>query len=132
MLCGKRDLFNAVLAEFYDRLIADIEPRLAAIAGTRDRLSYLIARQLQIAVDDPASIAAMRDSCWTPCATEWRVANCAAVSTSRSCATWCSAASSTTSGMGWGGSAGSIRTGSPRRWSTTSSPAGRRRRFVTN
>jgi len=51
---GKRDLFDAVLAEFYDRLIADIEPRLAAISGTRDRLTYLIARHLQIAVDDPA------------------------------------------------------------------------------
>lgn len=51
---GKRDLFDAVLAEFYDRLIADIEPRFAAIAGTRDRLTYLIARHLQIAIDDPA------------------------------------------------------------------------------
>lgn len=51
---GKRDLFDAVLAGFYDRLIADIEPRFAAIAGTRDRLSYLIARHLQIAVDEPA------------------------------------------------------------------------------
>ncbi|HMM51215.1 MAG: TetR/AcrR family transcriptional regulator [Burkholderiales bacterium] len=51
---SKRDLFDEVLAEFYDRLIADIEPRLAAIEGTRDRLSYLIARHLQIAVDDPA------------------------------------------------------------------------------
>ena len=51
---NKRELFDAVLAEFYDRLIADIEPRLAAISGTRDRLTYLIARHLQIAVDDPA------------------------------------------------------------------------------
>lgn len=51
---GKRDLLDAVLAEFYDRLIADIEPRMAAISGTRDRLTYLVARHLQIAVDDPA------------------------------------------------------------------------------
>src|SRR5690606_27416048 len=51
---GKRDLFDAVLAEFYDRLVADIEPRLASISGTRDRLTYLIARHLQIVIDDPA------------------------------------------------------------------------------
>jgi len=51
---SKRDLFDAVLAEFYDRLIADIEPRLASIAGTRDRFTYLIARHLQIVIDDPA------------------------------------------------------------------------------
>ena len=51
---GKRDLLDAVLAEFYDALISDIEPRLAAISGTRDRLAFLVARHLQIAVDDPA------------------------------------------------------------------------------
>jgi AcrR family transcriptional regulator len=50
---GKRDLFDTVLAEFYDRLIADIAPRFESIRGTRDRLSFLIARHLQIAVDDP-------------------------------------------------------------------------------
>lgn len=51
---NKRDLLDSVLAEFYDGLIADIEPRFASIQGTRDRLSFLIARHLQIAVDDPA------------------------------------------------------------------------------
>lgn len=50
---NKRDLFDTVLAEFYDRLIADIEPRFDAINGTRDRLGYLVARHLQIAIDDP-------------------------------------------------------------------------------
>jgi AcrR family transcriptional regulator len=50
---NKRDLFDEVLAQFYDALIADIEPRFAAIEGTSDRLRYLIARHLQIAVDDP-------------------------------------------------------------------------------
>jgi len=50
---GKRDLFDAVLAEFYDALIADIAPRFDAIRGTADRLRFLIARHLQIAVDDP-------------------------------------------------------------------------------
>jgi TetR/AcrR family transcriptional regulator, fatty acid metabolism regulator protein len=50
---NKRDLFDAVLADFYDRLIQDIEPRFAAIRGTRDRLCYLIARQMRISLEDP-------------------------------------------------------------------------------
>lgn len=50
---NKRDLFDAVLTDVYDGLIADIEPRFAAIDGTADRLRFLIARHLQIAVDDP-------------------------------------------------------------------------------
>ena len=50
---NKRDLFDTVLAEFYDRLIADIEPRFDAIHGTRDRLGFLVARHLRIAIDDP-------------------------------------------------------------------------------
>jgi AcrR family transcriptional regulator len=50
---NKRDLFDAVLTEIYDALIADIEPRFAALEGTADRLRFLIARHLQIAVDDP-------------------------------------------------------------------------------
>lgn len=50
---NKRELFDAVLADYYDRLIADIEPRLQAIRSTRDRLYFLVARHLQIAVDDP-------------------------------------------------------------------------------
>ena len=49
---NKRDLFDAVLAEFYDRLIEEIEPRFESIRGTRDRLSFLIARQLRIALED--------------------------------------------------------------------------------
>jgi AcrR family transcriptional regulator len=50
---NKRDLFDAVLTEAYDALIADIEPRFQSIDGTADRLRFLIARHLQIAVDDP-------------------------------------------------------------------------------
>lgn len=51
---NKRQLFDAVLAEFYDGLIADIEPRFAVIEGTADRLRFLVARHLQITVDDPS------------------------------------------------------------------------------
>jgi AcrR family transcriptional regulator len=50
----KRDLLDAVLTTFYDELIADIEPRFAVIEGTADRLRFLVARHLQITVDDPA------------------------------------------------------------------------------
>jgi AcrR family transcriptional regulator len=52
---NKRDLYDAVITDFYDRLIADIEPRFAAIDGTEDRLRFLIARHLQIVVDDPGT-----------------------------------------------------------------------------
>lgn len=51
---NKRELFDSVIAEFYDELIADIAPRFASVDGTRDRLNLLIARHLQIAVDDPS------------------------------------------------------------------------------
>jgi TetR/AcrR family transcriptional regulator, fatty acid metabolism regulator protein len=51
---NKRQLFDAVLAAFYDELIADIEPRFAVIEGTADRLRFLVARHLQITVDDPS------------------------------------------------------------------------------
>jgi AcrR family transcriptional regulator len=49
---SKRDLFDAVLSAFYDELIADIEPRFAVIEGTADRLRVLVARHLQITLDD--------------------------------------------------------------------------------
>ena len=49
---NKRDLFDAVLTAFYDDLIADIEPRFAVIEGTADRLRFLVARHLQITLDD--------------------------------------------------------------------------------
>jgi TetR/AcrR family fatty acid metabolism transcriptional regulator len=51
---NKRELFDAVVAAFYDELIADIEPRFAVIEGTADRLRFLVARHLQITVDDPS------------------------------------------------------------------------------
>jgi AcrR family transcriptional regulator len=50
---SKRELFESVLTEIYDALIADIEPRFAALDDTGDRLRVLIARHLQIAADDP-------------------------------------------------------------------------------
>jgi AcrR family transcriptional regulator len=51
---NKRELFDAVLTAFYDELVADIEPRFAVIEGTADRLRFLVARHLQITVDDPS------------------------------------------------------------------------------
>ncbi len=50
---NKRALFDAVLAQFYDALIADIEPHFNSIHGTSDRLRYLVARHLRIALDSP-------------------------------------------------------------------------------
>ncbi|MCP5264973.1 MAG: TetR family transcriptional regulator [Burkholderiaceae bacterium] len=50
---SKRAIFDAVLADFYDRLIADIEPHFMVLGSTRDRLAYLVARHLRIAIDDP-------------------------------------------------------------------------------
>jgi hypothetical protein len=50
----KRALFDAVLTDFYDGLIADIEPKFAVLEGTADRLRFLVARHLQITLDDPA------------------------------------------------------------------------------
>jgi len=49
---NKRDLFDAVLTDFYDALIADIEPKFALLEGTADRLRYLVARHLQITLDE--------------------------------------------------------------------------------
>lgn len=50
---SKRELFDAVLEEFYDRLLEDIGPRFEAIGDTGERLAFLVARHLQIPVDDP-------------------------------------------------------------------------------
>lgn len=49
---NKRDLFDAVLTDFYDELIADIEPKFAVLESTADRLRFLVARHLQITLDD--------------------------------------------------------------------------------
>lgn len=51
---SKRELLDAVLVAFYDRLIADVEAGFEAIDDTRARLNYLISRHLRIAIDDPA------------------------------------------------------------------------------
>lgn len=59
---NKRDLLDSVLADFYDGLIADIAPRFASISGTRDRLSFLVARHLQISVDDAGMGRLIRES----------------------------------------------------------------------
>ncbi len=53
---NKRDLLDAILSDFYDRLISDIEPRFASIDGTADRLRFLVARHLQIALDDESVV----------------------------------------------------------------------------
>ncbi len=50
---NKRELFDAVLEAFFDELIEDIAPRFASIHGTRDRLRFLVARHVQISLDDP-------------------------------------------------------------------------------
>jgi TetR/AcrR family transcriptional regulator, fatty acid metabolism regulator protein len=50
---SKRALLDAVLTSYYDELIADIEPRLTVITSTEDRLTFLLARHLQIPLDDP-------------------------------------------------------------------------------
>ena len=50
---NKRELFDAVLADFFDRLVADVEPRITLIHATRDRIRFLIERHLRIALDDP-------------------------------------------------------------------------------
>lgn len=59
---SKRELLDSVLADFYDELIADITPRFASISGTDDRLSFLVARHLQIAVDEPGLGRLIRES----------------------------------------------------------------------
>ena len=59
---NKRDLFDSVLIDFYDRLVAEITPRFAAIEGTRDRLSYLVSRHLQIAIEEPGMGGLIRES----------------------------------------------------------------------
>ncbi len=59
---NKRDLLDSVLADFYDALIAEIEPNFGSIQGTRDRLGYLVARHLQITVDDPGMGRLIREA----------------------------------------------------------------------
>lgn len=59
---NKRDLLDSVLADFYDALIAEIGPHFGSIQGTRDRLGYLVARHLQITVDDPGMGRLIREA----------------------------------------------------------------------
>ncbi|MEZ5740236.1 MAG: TetR/AcrR family transcriptional regulator [Burkholderiaceae bacterium] len=61
---SKRDLLDAVLADFYDRLITDIEPGAAAIENTADRLRFLVARHLQIPVDSVGMARLIRRQTW--------------------------------------------------------------------
>src|SRR5690606_29730985 len=51
---SKRELLDSLLVAFYDRLIAEVDAGFTALVDTRARLGYLIARHLQIAIDDPA------------------------------------------------------------------------------
>lgn len=55
---SKRELLDAVLADFYDRLIGDIEPRLERLSGSRARLEFLVRRHLRIGAEEPR-VAAM-------------------------------------------------------------------------
>ncbi len=50
---NKRDLLNRILSDFYVELIEDVEQRLPGIKGTRNRLHFLIWRQLTAFADDP-------------------------------------------------------------------------------
>lgn len=50
---NKRDLLNRILADFYVGLIEDVEKRLPGITGTRNRLRFLIWRQLTAFAEDP-------------------------------------------------------------------------------
>jgi AcrR family transcriptional regulator len=51
---NKRDLLNRVLAHWYEGMLADEAQQLAGIAGTRNRLRYVIWRHLATIAGDPA------------------------------------------------------------------------------
>ena len=50
---SKRELLDAVLADFYDRLIGDIELQLERLSGSRARLEFLVRRHLRIGAEEP-------------------------------------------------------------------------------
>lgn len=50
---NKRDLLNRILSDFYVALIEDVEQRLPGIKGVRNRLHFLVWRQLTAFADDP-------------------------------------------------------------------------------
>lgn len=50
---NKRDLLNRILSDFYVDLIEDVEQRLPGIKGARNRLHFLIWRQLTAFAEDP-------------------------------------------------------------------------------
>jgi AcrR family transcriptional regulator len=50
----KRDLLNTVVERAYEEAIADFEVQLEGIAGTWNRLRYLVWRHLKTIHDDPA------------------------------------------------------------------------------
>jgi len=49
----KRALLHRVLSDFYEPLIADVERSIPAIAGARNRIRFIIWRQLRAFVEEP-------------------------------------------------------------------------------
>jgi len=50
---SKRALLHRVIADFYEPLIAEVDTTVKGIAGFRNRIRYLIWRQLRAFVDEP-------------------------------------------------------------------------------
>lgn len=51
---NKRDLLVKVIEDWYEGMLADYDQQLSGIAGTRNRLRYMIWRHLATIHDDPA------------------------------------------------------------------------------
>lgn len=51
---NKRDLLVKVIEDWYESMLADYDQHLAGIAGTRNRLRYMIWRHLKTIHDEPA------------------------------------------------------------------------------
>lgn len=51
---NKRDLLVKVIEDWYENMLADYDQHLAGIAGTRNRLRYMIWRHLKTIHDEPA------------------------------------------------------------------------------
>lgn len=51
---NKRDLLVKVIEDWYEGMLADYDQQLSGIAGTRNRLRYMIWRHLKTVHDEPA------------------------------------------------------------------------------
>ena len=51
---NKRDLLVKVIEDWYEHMLADYDQQLSGIAGTRNRLRYMIWRHLKTIHDEPA------------------------------------------------------------------------------